>query len=340
MNYYIKISSPNKAKDDIDELARQWGFANLARFDFGRGGVGRFLTKLVAVGRILTTLRGSDVLFLQYPMKKFYHLATLLAHAKGAATVAVVHDLGAFRRHKLTPEHENRRLRATDFLIVHNAVMASYLRKKGFKGGLHNLEIFDYLSPLPVPSRPLPEKTRVVYAGNLGLWRNAFLYQLDGVAVDWTLDLYGKGFDEARNTCPNLHYHGFIDSDDFIGNVDAAFGLVWDGGSVDECNGDWGEYLKINNPHKASFYLRAGIPIIVWSRAAMSSFVSKWGVGIVVENLRNVGPTIADLSPEAYAHIRSRARHVGRLLAQGYFIHSGLEAAEEYLRQRDGSQTR
>lgn len=347
MTYYIKIATPNKAKADIDEISRQLGYTNLTHKDYGKGGVGRFLTKFFAVLRILTALNKGDVLFLQYPMKKFYKLACTFAHWKGAKVVTVIHDLGAFRRHKLTPEQENRRLSKTDFIICHNDTMAQYLRDHGYKGGLHSLGIFDYLSSAntnsPTPKPLSQENTQrsmfnvkrstssVVYAGNLGMWRNEFLYHLNGVVNNWTLDLYGKGFDDTKNTCKNLAYHGFIASDDFIGTVRAGFGLVWDGASVDECDGNWGEYLKINNPHKTSFYLRAGIPVIVWSHAAMAPFVLRHGVGIAVDSLRDLDKRLAVITPDEYKTILGNAEAMCHQLADGHYIKAGLAAAREWL---------
>ena len=335
MNYYIKIATPNKAKADIDEISNDLGYTNLTHHDYGDNGVGHFLTKLCAVSRILTTLHKGDVLFLQYPMKKFYKIACTFAYWKGAKVVTVIHDLGAFRRHKLTAEQENRRLDKTDFLICHNKTMADYLRRHGFKGGIHCLDIFDYLSPYPVKNDEQKvfdnNQLKVVYAGNLGMWRNEFLYHLNGVVNNWTLDLYGKGFDLAKNTCKKLIYHGFIDSDDFIKHVYADFGLVWDGASVDECNGAWGEYLKINNPHKTSFYLRAGIPVIVWSKAAMAPFVRENKVGIVIDSIRDLDKCLASISAEEYKVMHDNAVAIGKRLAEGHYIKAGLDAAYRYL---------
>lgn len=336
MNYYIKIATPNKAKADIDEISKQLGYTNLAYKDYGSGGAGRFMTKLFGVLHILTTMRKGDVLFLQYPMKKFYKMATIFAHWKGAKVVTVIHDLGAFRRHKLTPEQENHRLDKTDFIICHNDTMAKYLREHGYKGGLHSLEIFDYLSDYPVKNQKPTFKLQnngeasVVYAGNLGMWRNEFLYHLNGIVSNWKFDLYGKGFDLTKNTCDKLIYHGFIRSDDFIKNVHANFGLVWDGASVDECNGAWGEYLKINNPHKTSFYLRAGIPVIVWSQAAMAPFVRKYNVGIVIDSIRDIDKRLADLTADEYKTIHDNAVAMGKQLADGHYIKAGLKAAHEF----------
>ena len=57
--------------------------------------------------------------------------------------------------------------------------------------------------------------------------------------------------------------------------MDQNFGLVWDGTSLDGCNGRYGEYLKFNNPHKTSLYLSCGIPVIIWKEAALADFVEE-----------------------------------------------------------------
>lgn len=342
MKYYIEVGTGNKAKQDIDEICRQEGFQNLTRHNFGSGGVGRFMTKVVSVTSILFKLKKDDVLFLQYPMKKFYYMACSLAHLRGAKVVTVIHDLGAFRRHKLTAEHENSRLSKTDFLIVHNPTMRDYLIEHGFRGGIHCLQIFDYLSPSPVRSSESqgPSGQRpwhIVYGGHLGRWRNEFLYKLAPVMDGWEMDLYGRGFDADANDCPQLRYHGFMAGDDFIAQVEADFGLVWDGDSTEECTGDWGEYLRINDPHKTSFYLRAGIPVIVWSQAAMAPFIEESRVGIAVEGLSHIKERLNSLSADDYQQMRRNAQAMGRQLAEGYYIKQGLAAADTYLKQKANS---
>lgn len=332
MKYYIEIGTINKAKRDIEIIAGRLGYVNLTRLNFGRGGVARFLTKLVSVSSILFRLHRGDVLLLQYPMKKFFKIASVFAHFKGAAVVTVIHDLGAFRRRKLTPEKENRRLSAVDVLIVHNGTMKTYLLEHGFRGRIQCLEIFDYLSESrPGNSTLTPRPWRIVYAGNLGRRRNDFLYNMDKCTREWNLDLYGKGFEPSECSNPNLHYHGFMPSDEFISKVQAHFGLVWDGGSTEECTGAWGEYLKINDPHKTSFYLRAGIPVIVWSKAAMAPFIIKENVGIAVNSLEDIAGVLSALTPEQYATMRRSAAEMGRRLGNGHYITSMLREAEDFL---------
>ncbi|MBR5062316.1 MAG: galactofuranosyltransferase [Prevotella sp.] len=336
MRYYIEVGTVNKAKQDIDEICCREGFTNLTRHNFGKGGMGRFLTKLVSITNILFQLKKDDILFLQYPMKKFYKTACTLAYFKSAKVVTVIHDLGAFRRHKLSPEGENRRLSKTDFLIVHNTTMRNYLIEHGFKGGIHCLQIFDYLSM----SKPTNYKTphtpwRIVYAGNLARWRNDFLYKLEPIMKNWQMDLYGKGFDASTNTCQQLFYHGFMVSDEFIAKAEADFGLVWDGDSLEQCTGDWGEYLRINDPHKTSFYLRAGIPVIVWRQAAMSPFIESQGIGIVIDGLHQLDERLMQLSNADYQQMRQNAQSISLRLNEGYYIKQGIKAAISYLSKRD-----
>lgn len=333
MNYFIQIKSPNKAKNDIDVLFHEMGYTNLTPHNERGGAIGRFFFRLAAVGRILTTLHKGDTLCLQYPMKKFYTLACKLAHVKKARVVTIVHDLGAFRRHKLTVEQENRRLSNTDFLIVHNQKMQDHLIAHGFKHPIFCLDIFDFLtasqpSPFAAPRSPLPASPiHVVYAGNLARWRNEFLYHLDEEMGQWTLDVYGKGFDDASNHNPNLHYHGSLPPDDFVAQVNADFGLVWDGSSLDECDGEWGRYLLINNPHKTSFYLRAGIPVIVWAEAAMAPFVLKEGIGIAIHSIRELKEILPAMTSETYARLKMNAMKFSEKLGSGYYTRRAFEAA-------------
>lgn len=332
MKYYIESASVNKAKWDIDSICKKEGYTNLTRCNLGNGAVQRLLTRLFAVCNILFCLKKNDVLILQYPMKKFYKIACRFARLKRAKVVTIIHDLGAFRRKKLTPEQENRRLSLTDYLIVHNPTMRDHLLQHGFKGGIHCLQIFDYLSERePVPNDKPHTPWQVVYAGGLGSWRSGFLYKLNTCVKSYDIILYGKGFDEASNNCPRLHYKGFMPSDDFISSVEADFGLVWDGDSLHECNGDWGEYLKINNPHKTSFYLRAAVPVIVWSKAAMAPFVKEENVGLVVDSLEQIGEKLASLDEKEYAAMRMAARAMSKRLEGGFYFKEGLKSAYEYL---------
>ena len=144
-NLYLKIPSGNKAKEDIDEIMEKEGFVNVACSLSSHNAVARFLSKLISVLLIVFRVKKGDVVLVQYPFKKYYELVCNLTHMKGGKVITLIHDLGSFRRKKLTVSQENIRLSHTDVLIAHNEAMQEFLVKNGFVKHIVTLGIFDYL---------------------------------------------------------------------------------------------------------------------------------------------------------------------------------------------------
>ena len=349
MNCYIKIDSTNKAKQDIDTLMAGMGFRNIAVKGVGGRKAETFLRKVFSLVHSLFVLKRGDVLVMQYPYKKFYALQCRAARFKGARTITLIHDLGTFRRRKLTAPQEMRRLSHTDYIIAHNDRMKQWLVEHGRDGStVGTLGIFDYLSPPhPLKGRPLaPEASplggeggfmagagrSVIYAGGLWEKKNAFLYDASDELEGCVMDLYGSGNLDSSRFGKNIRYHGRIDSDEFIGMDKSGWGLVWDGDSCDGCGGIWGEYLKLNNPHKCSFYLRAGLPVIVWSQSAMADFVLGNKVGIAVERLADIPQALAVIGAEEYRDIAANVAQMQRRLNEGYYFRKAMEEELKSLR--------
>lgn len=333
-NLYLQIPSGNKAKEDIDVIMAQEGFRNVAVSLSSHNAVARFVSKLLSVLLLVLRVHKGDVLLVQYPFKKYYSLVCQLTHLKGGKVITLIHDLGSFRRKKLTVEQENVRLSHTDVLIVHNEAMQQFLVDHGFKKPIVTLGIFDYLAPTPgkTPAKASDEAWQVVYAGGLAQRKNTFLYLLDEHIQGWHFNIHGKGLDEEfTKDWKNITPCGFIKSDDFIQQSVGHFGLVWDGSSIDECAGDWGVYLRVNNPHKTSFYLRSGKPVIMWSEAALTPFVLKEGAGIAVSSLREIGSVLAALTPAQYETMCSNAKAVSQKLANGYYFKEAFASAIKLL---------
>jgi hypothetical protein len=324
-NYYIKLQS-NKPKEDINEIVEAMGYVNVAPRSKRRSGMAHLMVKLGACWNILWRMHRGDRLLIQYPMKKFVTPATWCAHLKGAKVTVLIHDLGCFRRKKLTVAHEMRRMNRIDDIIAHNPSMKAFMEQNGCTTPIRTLGIFDYLSPSALAVYDTPHTPwRIVYAGGLGYSRNPFLYELDSHITNWQMELYGKSFEPERaKDWQHIHYNGQLPPDELIARVEGDFGLVWDGDSLDECSGAWGEYLRVNNPHKTSFYLRAGIPIIIWSKAALAPFVLEQGAGIAIDSLRDLNAALQQLTPTQYANIRHHAQQLGNLIAQGHFTRKAL----------------
>lgn len=335
---YLHIPTGNKAKEDIDVLMAQRGFKNVAIRCKSHNSVARFFTKLFSVLILLVRVHRGDVLLVQYPFKKHYTNICRLTHLRGGKVITLIHDLGCFRRKKLTVEQEIKRLNHTDVLIVHNEAMLQFLQDHNIQRPMITLGIFDYLSdnqPVSTPRHDEGQPWDIVYAGGLAERKNKFLYILDKqLPADccWHLHIHGRGLDESKAALwQHISPRGFIKSDDFIHQSVGHFGLVWDGSAIDECAGDWGVYLKVNNPHKTSFYLRSGKPVIIWRDAALAPFIEREGVGITVGSLTELHQKLQKLTPADYAAMVERVQHVRQHLAEGYYFDLAYAHAEQQL---------
>lgn len=328
---YIKTPSANKAKLDIDTLCRERGFRNVATGE-AKSKAGKFFQKLATVAMLPFKLHKGDIMVIQYPYKKYYRQLCRAAHWRGAKTITLIHDLGSFRRKKLTPAQEIKRLSDTDFIIVHNSSMRQWLIEHGCRVPMRDLDIFDYLSDAQPSGDYEPSTPNVIlYAGGLGPRKNRFLYDLDTLLGRCCIEVYGKGLEPGiAETWERITYKGFVPSDRFIATAKGHWGLVWDGDSVDGCSGQWGEYLRFNNPHKTSFYLRAGIPVIIWEESAMAPFITSHHLGIAVGSLRQLDKRLNAMTLEEYTTYRNAASAISDKLQKGaYFDYSINDALEQ-----------
>lgn len=334
-NYRDTASAGNKAKTDIEAVMAGMGMRNagLPRTAYANKAA-HFAMTLAGVLKSPFSLRRGDVLVLQYPLKKYYAAVCRMARFRGAKVVTVIHDLGSFRRKALTPGQEVARLSHSDCLVAHNGSMKAYLEQAGCRMPIVTLDIFDYLSAARPEVNTLHSAPyTIVYAGALNRRKNAFLYEWGGCISTYRVRVYGNGFEPAcAEGADRFDAPGYVESDGLIATVRGDFGLVWDGGSLDACTGPWGEYLKINTPHKTSLYLRCGLPLIIWSGAAMARFVSDNGIGLCVDSLRRLDDVLAAVTPEDYRRMADNVAIVSRRIASGHYIKTALEEAFEIIR--------
>ncbi|MEE0979096.1 MAG: galactofuranosyltransferase [Muribaculaceae bacterium] len=335
MNCYISKNYRNlgnagdKAKTDIEAVMDRQGFVNIG-LPQGRSKntVKAYFTTLLSVLKGVAALKKDDIVVLQYPLKKYYDFVVSRAVNKGAKVITVIHDLGSFRRKKLTVEQEVARLNRSSVVIVHSPSMLKWLRDHGVTTKMVVLGLFDYLSDSQAVERADEPSARpgLMFAGNVGPVANGWIYELANDAPDVDLVLYGGGMDHSRKTA-NMVEKGFVDSDTLIATAEGDYGVVWYGDSLDEGAGPLGDYLQYNAPHKTSLYLRAGIPVIIWEKAALAQIVSELGVGIAVPSLRGITERLKEITPEEYARMRRNAAEVAQRLADGEFIAEALRKA-------------
>ncbi|MFT8669833.1 MAG: galactofuranosyltransferase, partial [Liquorilactobacillus hordei] len=206
------------------------------------------------------------------------------------------------------------------WIIVHNETMSKFLRKNGVASRkLVSLNIFDYLVTNFDRGKSdfayLNKKRPIIIAGTLRVHKASYAYHLPS---DMKFNLYGPGF-TGKNR-PNIDYKGSFAPNKLPNILDGSFGLVWDGDSIESCTGIYGEYMEINNPHKASLYLSAGIPVIIWSKAALSKFILDNKCGFTVNSIFEIKSRIASLTDEEYGELKKNAEFIGSRLRKGFYL--------------------
>lgn len=331
-DYKGTLSAGNKARTDIEAIMASLGYRNLAlKQSVSHGGLKHFVRNLAGVLKQCALIQKGDIMVLQYPMKKYFTPVCHIAHARGAKVVTLIHDLGSFRRKALTEEKEIRRLSNADLIIAHNAAMRRWLERRGCTAKVTELGIFDFLNhSRPAENHEPGANYKVVYAGNLQRRKNSFLYSIK--PQGWSMVLHGNGFEASEAAgSENIDYRGFANPSDLIKDAGGDFGLVWDGDSSQECSGNYGEYLRINNPHKTSLYIRCGLPVIIWKEAALAPFIEREGLGITVGSLEELHDILPYVTPERYREMRRRVLAIGERLANGKYAGAALLRASALL---------
>ena len=188
--------------------------------------------------------------------------------------------------------------------------MKQQLIKQGVPDSkLSILTTFDYLTDDKFCRRTY--SNNVVYAGNLK--KSTFLQKIPRDCFGINFNCYGL----PTGIIPEyLTYKGSF-SPDNVSVIEGSWGLVWDGDSNTTCSGSYGEYLKINSPHKTSLYIVAGLPIIIWKYAALAQYVVRNNLGITIESLDDIPNAIANISNEAYQSMLMALEKEAEILKSG-----------------------
>ena len=138
---------------------------------------------------------------------------------------------------------------------------------------------------------------------------------------NYELVIYGKHKGLPRlQTRGHIKVNPFLSADTFIREVEGDFGLVWDGDSLETCSGHFGEYLRWNTPHKVSFYIRAGLPMIVWRQSAVAPIVQQEGIGFCIDSIEELNTLLPSITPQQLAEMRQRVAIVSSRMAQGCYL--------------------
>lgn len=278
---------------------------------------------------IYNTIEKDSVVVMQNPFEGFQltRIQTFrkLKAKKNVKFISIVHDVNLIREtsSRFSTEGEFKdMLEIADKLIVHNEKMKQWFIDYGIsEDKLICLEIFDYLSEVS-SEKKIEFSKKIQIAGNLNSNKSPYVYKLNQLKTEF--DLFGINY-EAKEEYENIKYHGAFPAEEVPNKLSTGFGLVWDGTSLDTCDGDTGRYLRYNNPHKLSLYLVSGIPVVIWDQAAEADFVKENKVGIVVSSLRDIEKELENLTEEEYFEMLKNAKVIQERLKEGYYLEKAIE---------------
>lgn len=345
MKYYLSRdyksklinSAGSKARMDIEQTLTKNGYNAIGKSTVSKNKVRHFILTLAIVARIPFTLTKGDILLLQYPAK-YYSLICRMAHLMNAHVVTFIHDLSCFRTKRCSVKKEIYIMNKSDALIGCNPTICKWLTDNGFVGYnkkkiVEPLNIFDFISASDsTDKRDMWPQHKIVYAGQLARKKNTFLYDYGKHINNYTVNIYGKGLDISNISHPEkFNIKGFVLPEDLIQCAEGDFGLVWDGDSIECCSGDWGEYLAVNTPHKVSFYIRCGLPIIIWSKAAMADFIKEKKIGICIDTLQDINNIYDTLTKEDYTDMCENVRNISRQMSEGWYFNDAISRVVSHL---------
>lgn len=346
MRYYLKEeflhdnnvkNAGNKARNDVEVIFNRLGYAPLkVRVEdwYKMNVLNAQIHKYRALLRAFKRLKKNDAIVIQFPL--LHHslfINSLLKSLKnrGVNIYLLIHDLETLRfvNDKTLPFRMRLRMKLTESdtfhsvtgIIAHNPIMKSVLVDKGVEADkIVSLGIFDYLIPNFQEKTGLTKNQPIIVAGNLAQEKAGYLYSLP---EEPAYNLYGVGFDESRALANETYFGSFL-PDELPAALEGGFGLVWDGDSAETCSGVFGEYLRYNNSHKASLYLAAGFPVVVWEESALAHFVIDKQCGLVVSSLSDLKENLDTLSEEQYKEMLENAKQIGSKLRQGQYLRTAL----------------
>lgn len=246
----------------------------------------------------------------------------------------LVHDIDSLRGQNIDSDEgkqaihqEVNILNKSHAIMLHNPCMEQKLIENGLKvRNVTNVGIFDYLIDENKAHiiNPRSFAKSIVYAGNLS--KSEFIKQLGNLQNhNLMFELYGPFFDKKLESLEYVNYHGNLDANEIAFKLDGSFGLIWDGPEITTCTGAYGNYLRYNNPFKASLYIAAQLPLIVWSQSAVAHFVEENGIGITIDSLEDIDKRLDSMSESEYKIMYRNIIELSFKVRSGGFLYKAIK---------------
>ncbi len=333
-NYKATNSAASKPKTDCERILDTIGFKNLGfkQTTYASSAIGAVIS-FFGITKGVIRLPKNSVLAIQYPLSKYYRYITTIAGIKKCKIVLIIHDVKYLMGKNKDIAREMKKFSCADVIIVHNDNMKKWFEQQGATAKLIPLYMFDYLdnnNTYIAPELSNKGLFDVVFAGGLGMAKSAFIYKLDALKNNsFHLKLYGSGFikDDVDPANTFISFEGMFSPDEVAKHIRGSFGLVWNGNSIDECAGHFGQYLLYNNPHKTSLYLLCGLPIIIWDKAAIATVIQERQLGICISSLEELDGKLKNLSDGDYQKMVKNVAEVREGIISGGFLKAAMKKA-------------
>lgn len=309
----------DKPKRDVVTFATAIGWQKLPYFITAWSDEPEASIRARLIGVLAATQAGDTVLH-QVPSYNGYQYDEIVLDEmtqRGLINVAIVHDLESIRLGEKVLEPELTLLRQFKAIIVHNQRMKAWLEQHQVMVPIIVLDVFDYRSSVPAPTQQFARKLH--YAGSLAPEKAPFLQSWSPAL---NLTVYGNPNQTLRNQ-QAFAIHPPVHGDILPGIMQDGFGLVWDG-DIQPADNEFGRYTRMNNPHKFSLYMAAGLPVIVWSEMAIATVVQRHQLGYVINSLTDLPALLNTVTAASYRKLQANAQAMSMRVRNGFYTQRAL----------------
>jgi hypothetical protein len=282
--------------------------------------------------KVCITIPTGSLLFFQFPLYARAHklLLRMLRLRRSVKVICLVADINGLKdADRSLLAQEISELRRFKYFIVHGEPMEKWLKKHIPDAITSRLQFFDFLAG--VAGRTADKNGSFVFAGNLV--KSTFINHLHLVAEKHGLhfNVYGPQPGAAFTAHQHVHYKGVFDPYSLPALIEGAYGLVWDGDSIDGAGGNYGDYMPYISHHKLSLYMLAGLPLIVFEEAGSAGMVKALNIGITVKSLYEIRDKLAAITEAAYSQMQENMRPLARRIAKGENLKAAMAALLEQM---------
>lgn len=268
---------------------------------------------------LLSCVLPGDTVIVQYPLwtnntefeLEFINYLKNVRHAK---IVAMVWDIVSWlqdnRERDYTKDASLWMLNKYDLVIAANPKMGKRLREEGgVTTPMIPMHLTDFIYSGPLVPKQYKKELYYVATG-------IDPAMIEEVPSDLRINFIGPN-NQVKDFPDHVSLLGPMESNDIPSKLDGGFGLLY----YPQKGGYKGmhRYGEYNNPMKLSLYLASGLPVVCLSNTAHAKWIKAQGVGIVIDDLGDLGEAINGVSEKDYDQMLDNLKPWQRAVTSGFF---------------------